>query len=41
MDNSDDLEFDFSLCHEHSFETTSVNEVNDYQYYRYCLCQRI
>jgi hypothetical protein len=41
MDNSNDLEFDFSLCHEHSSETTSVNEINDYPYYRYCLCQGI
>ena len=41
MDNSNDLEFDFSLCHEFNYEKNNVNINDKYQYYRYCHYQGI
>jgi hypothetical protein len=42
MDNNNDLEFNFLLCHGFGNEITQTTNVDDdeYKYYRYCLCQR-
>ena len=39
MDNND-LEFNFLLCHGFGNEITQPTNVDEYKYYRYCLCQR-